>query len=412
MSRILFAPETFNLGETSRGVEVVRELARRGHEALFMGYSTRFADYVRNAGFTLKLLEPALSETEADALIAVDQGRSLRHPFTTSMVRQRVNSELELIRSWRPDVIVIGTTLSIFLSARIAGVPLAYVKPFPLSRGHLARVRQLPLFAGSGVLANIGNRAAGTLARRLAPRIRWKPSSFVRVAREHGLDLAGSTLGFMACDVDLIASLFPLIDARPMAPGEVAVGPVYARSDASLPESLVALKSRTRPCVYVGLGSSGNARLANRLLSQLGEMDVDVITSAGRFLDDAARRDLPDSIQVFDFLLANQLAGLIDASIIHGGEGTVQTACASGVPFAGIGLQLEQRCNIDECVRFGNALRFTPADVRRGRLPALVTRLLTDAGLRRRARTLADIASQYDGPATCADEILALVAED
>lgn len=249
MSRILFAPETFNLGETSRGVEVARELDRRGHEVLFMGYSTRFADYVRNAGFTLKLLEPALSETEADALIAVDQGRSLRHPFATSMVRQRVNSELELIRSWRPDVIVIGTTLSIFLSARIAGVPLAYVKPFPLSRGHLARVRQLPLFAGSGVLANIGNRAAGTLARRLAPRIRWKPSSFVRVAREHGLDLAGSTLGFMACDVDLIASLFPLIDARPMAPGEVVVGPVYARSDASLPESLVALKSRTRPCI-------------------------------------------------------------------------------------------------------------------------------------------------------------------
>nr|WP_225752423.1 hypothetical protein [Pseudoclavibacter sp. Marseille-Q3772] len=39
MSRILFAPETFNLGETSRGVEVARELARRGYDVLFMGYS-------------------------------------------------------------------------------------------------------------------------------------------------------------------------------------------------------------------------------------------------------------------------------------------------------------------------------------------------------------------------------------
>ncbi|WP_246957401.1 nucleotide disphospho-sugar-binding domain-containing protein [Brachybacterium sp. Marseille-Q7125] len=408
MSRILFAPETFNLGETSRGVEVARVLARRGHDVLFMGYSPRFANCVRDAGFALNLLEPSLSDADADALIAVDQGRRLRHPFTTSMVRQRVDSELALIRSWRPDVIVIGTTLSIFLSARIAGVPLSYVKPFPLSRGHLAHVRALPMFAGNGRAAQMGNQLAGTLARRLAPRIRWKPSSFSRVAHEHGLDLTGPTLALLASDADLIASPFPLIDSRPLAAGEAAVGPVYSRSDAALPASLSALASRSRPCVYVGLGSSGNAGLAHRLLSQLGEMDIDVITSTGRFLDEAARCSLPDSIRIFDFLPAHRLAGLVDASIIHGGEGTVQTACASGVPFAGIGLQLEQRCNIDECVRYGNALRFTPADVRKGRLPAIVTRLLTDEVLQRRARVLRDIVNQFDGPSACADRILAL----
>ena len=377
-----------------------------------MGYSPRFAGYVRDAGFPLELLEPALSEADADALIAVDQGRGLRHPFTTAMIRQRVDSELALIRSWQPDAIVIGTTLSIFLSARIAGVPLAYVKPFPLSRGHLANVRELPLFVGNGTVARAGNRAAGALARFLAPRIRWKPSSFSRVAREKGLDLSGPTLALMASDADLIASPFPLIDSRPLAAGETAVGPVYGRSDAELPESLSAFTSRSRPCIYVGLGSSGNAGLAHRLLCQLGEMDVDVITSTGRFLDEAARRSLPDSIQVFDFLPAHRLAGLVDASIIHGGEGTVQTACASGAPFAGIGLQLEQRCNIDECVRYGNALRFTPADVRKGRVPAFVTRLLTDEGLQHRARVLGGIASQFDGPSACADQILALASQD
>lgn len=60
-ARILFAPETFNLGETSRGVEVARELSARGHEVRFMGYSRRFAGYVRDAGFDLELLEPELS---------------------------------------------------------------------------------------------------------------------------------------------------------------------------------------------------------------------------------------------------------------------------------------------------------------------------------------------------------------
>lgn len=81
--RILFAPETFNLGETSRTVEVAKHLVRLGHEVLFIGYSTRFAEYIRRAGFTLELLDPELSQEEADQVIAADQGRSLRHPFST-----------------------------------------------------------------------------------------------------------------------------------------------------------------------------------------------------------------------------------------------------------------------------------------------------------------------------------------
>lgn len=407
-ARVLFAPETFNLGETSRGVEVARELRNRGHEVRFMGYSRRFADYVRDAGFTLDLLEPELSEADADALIAVDQGRGIRHPFTETVIRERVRSELNLIGRWKPNVIVIGTTLSIFLSARIAGVPLAYVKPFPLSRGHLAHVRELPLVAGDGPAARWTNRRAADLARAASSRVRWKPASFRTVAREHGLELPRTTLDALAGDVDLIASIFPTLDGRPLAPGEVTVGPVYARGDGQLPVDVSALAERSRPAVYVGLGSSGNGELARTILRELAPLDLDVVTTSGRFLTDADRRSLPDSVRVYDYLPAHKLAGLVDASVIHGGEGTVQTACASGVPFAGIGLQLEQRCNIDECVRYGNAIRFTEADLRRGRLPGIVNRLLHDDVLRTWATRLADVAAELDGPAACADEILSL----
>lgn len=406
--RILFAPETFNLGETSRGVEVAREIESRGHEVRFMGYSRRFDEYVRDAGFTLDLLEPELSEADADALIAVDQGRGIRHPFTEAVIRERVRSELALIERWKPDVIVIGTTLSIFLSARIAGVPLAYVKPFPLSRGHLTHARSLPVAADTGTMARVTNRAAGALARIVIPRVRWKPAAFRTVAREYGLDLPGATLDCLAGEVDLIASLFPVLDGRPLAPGELAVGPVYARGGDELPAEVRALASRSRPAVYAGLGSSGNGDLARAILRALTPMDLDIVTTAGRFLTAGDRRDLPTSVQVYDYLPTHRLAGLVDASIIHGGEGTVQTACASGVPFAGIGLQLEQRCNIDECVRYGNAVRFTEADLRHGKIPGIVDRLLHDDVLRTWASRLAAVSAEIDGPAACADAILAL----
>lgn len=401
------APETFNLGETSRGVEVARALRDDGHEVRFMGYSHRYADYIRDAGFPLDLLTPELSEADADQLIRADQGKTLRHPFTTEVVRERVASELELIESWRPDAIVIGTTLSMFLSARIAGVPLIYVRPWPMSSGHLRTMRSYPVSR-----VPVLNRMAAGLLRGVVGRVGFKPRSFRQVAAEHRLDLPRLTIDAIDGDLNLIASLFPHLDGRPLQPNEKSVGPIFARSDSPLPESVAALARRTRPVVYVGLGSSGNGRLARRILTRLGDCDVDVLTSTGTLLSPAQRRGLPGNVAVHDFLPAHRLGGLIDAAVIHGGEGTVQTMCSIGVPFAGIGLQAEQRINIDECVRHGNALALTPRQVRRGMLPGVVDTLLHDAALRDTAADLAVTMSDLDGAATSARLIADYVARE
>jgi len=406
--RVLFAPETFNLGETSRGVEVARALREHGHDVHFMGYSQRFAGYVRDAGFTLDLLEPELGEEDADQLIAVDQGRSLRNPLTTTVLRTRVASELALIERWRPDAIVIGSTMSMFISARAAGVPLVYVKPYAMSRSHLAAMTEFPVTSGSGALAGLVNSGAGAVVRRVVPAVRWKPAAFRRVAAEHQVELPARTVEAIGADLNLIASLFPALQEREMAQGETAVGPVYATADGELPEQVRAFATRERPVLYVGMGSSANRRLALGVLEQVAHLDVDVVTSAGRYLSDGDRAGLPWNVQVYDFLPAHRLVGLIDAAVIHGGEGSVQTACASGVPFAGIGLQAEQRINVTDCVRNGNALQFTARDVRRGRLGGIVQRLLHDPALRQAASTVQEQMRALDGPGRSAELIAAL----
>ncbi len=60
-----------------------------------------------------------------------------------------------------------------------------------------------------------------------------------------------------------------------------------------------------------------------------------------------------------EYLPSHLLHEHIDFSFIHGGEGTVQTACASGKPFIGIGMHYEQCCNIQYCVAYGNAIALT-----------------------------------------------------
>lgn len=408
--RILFAPETFNLGETSRAVEVARAVRDAGHEVRFMGYSRRFADHITSAGFDLELLDPELSEADADRLIAVDQGRAIRHPFTTSMIRERVRSELALIERWQPHVIVIGTTLSLFISARAAHVPLVYVRPLAMSRGHLTSMTTFPLVMARGGFGSAVNRLAGTATRTAATALRWKPRSFRVVAAERGVRLPDRTVDALDADVNLIVSAWPVPSSK-LADNEHLVGPVYARTDGELPAELLEFEDRRRPVVYVGLGSSARRSSARSILGRLAPMDIDIVTTAGRYLTDDDRASLPANIRVYDFLPAHQLVGLIDASVIHGGEGTVQTACASGAPFAGIGLQPEQRFNLDECARFGNALRFSTSDVRRRRLPGLVERLLHDEGMRQAARVLADRIRDLDGAAVSAAHIIDLARE-
>lgn len=107
-----------------------------------MGYSQRFGFVITDAGFEFRLLDPTLTDAQADQLLAFDQGRSLRHPFTPEMLGARVINERALIRELGAEAVVIGTTVSQLISARAERVPLAYVKPFAYSSPHLRGMRR------------------------------------------------------------------------------------------------------------------------------------------------------------------------------------------------------------------------------------------------------------------------------
>ncbi|MCI2266226.1 hypothetical protein [Sediminivirga luteola] len=170
---VLFAPETFNLAEVTRGVEVARRLSRLTGDVdcVFAGYSRRYAHIVKEAGFVFRPLEPELTDRQADQLIAVDQGRGLRHPFTTRMLAERVSNERALIRELAADAVVVGTTLSQFVSARAEGVPLVYAKPFAYSLPHVRHMRSTGVLGRRTVAARILDGAAATAVRTVLPRI-------------------------------------------------------------------------------------------------------------------------------------------------------------------------------------------------------------------------------------------------
>ena len=140
MSRILFSPESFNMGETTRCIEIARVARERGHTVLFHVYSPKYLGLLESAGLPVHLREPIMSDAEAEQIMALDQGRGVRHPFTTDMVRRRVAAELEAIRDFSADAVVIGSNLTMLLStSKHTGVPIFYARPYAYSSTYFSK---------------------------------------------------------------------------------------------------------------------------------------------------------------------------------------------------------------------------------------------------------------------------------
>lgn len=391
--RIVFSPESYNLGETTRCIEVANAAREAGHDVIFHAYSERYVGLIRDAGHPVRLGSPVMTDRQARQVMALDQGRGISHPFTLDTVRRRVSGELAVLRD--ADAAVVGSNPTMFISARAAGVPLFYVRPYFMSRSYFLNVDD-PF------------RAPAPL-RWAARRITWKPRSFARVAAEHGVTLPQPLVDAMTGDVDLIASLPPALDARPLSSRDVAIGPVHYRAPDPLPECLD--EDALHPLVYVSFGSSGSPSLLAKTLRQLDTTGVNILVGGGVELPEDVLAGLSDRVHRPGFVPEHRLRHRIDAAFIHGGEGTVQAICLSGVPFAGLPMQAEQRWNLNECVRLGNAVRMRRSDITRGRVAGILRRLLEDEQMRRQAAELSDRMAELDGPARAVSVIERAVAE-
>lgn len=378
--RLVFSPETYNLGETTRMIKVASAAVDRGHHVHFHAYADKYSSLVTQAGLPLDLSEPRMSQAEADQIMALDQGRGMRHPFSVNIVRQRVSAELAVLKE--ADAVIIGSNPTMFLSARIAGVPLFYVRPWFLSRSHLLNIKD--------------RHRVSPLMRLILHAVRWRPRSFALVAREYGLKLPTRTVDLIMSDVDLITSLFPCLDGRPIDSRDRVVGPIYWQPDVPLPD-FVQNRSKDRPLIYVGMGSSGSPRVLWKVLKGLSGMNVDVLVSGVVDLPDASFTRLGPNFHRAEVVPEHLLRGHVSAAITHGGEGTLQAICQAGIPFAAHPMQAEQRWNIEECVRAEVAVRLRRSDLRPEGIQNIVGQLLRDESLSARASTLADQVSALQG---------------
>ncbi|GAA1762519.1 glycosyltransferase [Agromyces humatus] len=407
MAVIVFAPVTFNLAETTRMIEVARALGP-SHRAEFMGYEHDFVHLISDAGFPYRALEPAWTAAQRTQALDFDQGRAIRSPFTRELVAARVDAERRLIRELGASAVVIGSNITSLLSARAERVPLFYPVPFALTGPQVAQTRRMHLVHGSGILARAADRVATTAFRWLYTRAPVAPRAFTSVARANGVPPLRTVASMLEADVNLLTVMPWELDGYDLPDDYRRVGPMFAHIDAPMPSVVGELAAAPEPLVYLGLGSSADRRLALAAAEVLGDLPVNVVAPIRHYLQPAD--EVPPNVHVTDLLPAHRLGGLVDAAVLHGGQGTVQTACATGVPFVGLGLQPEQVWNIEVCVGQGNALRVPPKRVGKPDFRAAVERVSSDPAMREAAARVRREFAREDGAAASARLIEAAVA--
>lgn len=102
------------------------------------------------------------------------------------------------------------------------------------------------------------------------------------------------------------------------------------------------------------------------------------------------------------FVPARKVNSFADVVICHGGQGTVQTAMASGTPIVGIATQPEQQMNLEHISAFGAGIRIPYKKWNADRIRKAVFMVLSDNNYTKSAHCLMERINSADGGSECA----------
>lgn len=412
-------PHCAFLSETSRMLAIYRALRAIGEPVSIATHGGPWEYLLDAAGVDWVRLEPRM-DSERCARFLRDLpgiGSPRQSMYSDAEMLAFARSEAEFMRQRGVRMAVAGFTLTTLLSTRLAGIPLAtshagsYVPPvFEASLMPAPSRPVMPLF---GLLPF-------ELQRRFMnwspPRSRIYCSGFNRAARALGVERVPSFAALLLGELTLVTDVPEILGisaevleswAARGATGYRAgttlryTGPLYARLDLPVPERVERFLDKGSEVAYVALTSTSQA-LVRGVVAAVRQTGLRVLVVS-------TVHDLTDldggQVLVERLLPSDRIMPRVAVAITTGGQGSVQSAVASGVPLAGVPLQPEQDLNVHLVERQGMALSVPPQSAGGAALTNAVRRLVDQPTYREQAGRLRTVVEKVDGPAGAAQAI-------
>lgn len=408
----------FNAGETTRGIELCRALVAQDSErergvTVRLAYSTSEPDYaaqIIGSGFEAHPLPVHLDEAIVSGIMAADHDAA-EHVSDLGIARHFIRAVMDEMIGWRPDLVIYGFVPPVGIAAQILRIPSVVYLPFPAYRPWVRRhlLKDLPDDLDNALTA----RAPAPMRRALVNVVSaamlgkgfFKQPTFAAAGREHGWRSEQSDLfAMLAARLQLVADLPTFYRGQDVGPNTRITGSLFSRPREADVDSAIRTMFSPGPHnrIFVSMGSSGEKPYLLAAVEALAAMPVRaVVVVAPRICSLSEVRQhlqVPAHILLTDsFVPAQQVNAMADAAVIHGGQGTVQTAVSAGTPVVGVGMQVEQSTNLDNVVANGAGIRISKRQWTPERIREAVARVLEVPSYRERAARLKSENDNLDG---------------
>lgn len=373
-SGICLLPHCAYLSQTSRMIEIYRALQDRGVTPRVATHGGTHEPALKAAGIDYDLIGPRMDDERCARFLREQpsSGPVGQSAYSDAELRAYVLAEADYYRAHRIHTAVTGFTLTTTLSTRLAGIRLVSEHSAswvpPMFERRLLPAPSTPI---------LGIRSAW-LSNRLPARAKFYCGGFNRIARELAIPEIPSVAALVLGDLTLVTEAPEVLGVPATAienwrPGRGyrpetrlrVTGPLFAHLPIPLPEDVSRFLDRPGPVIYVAITSSPPS-LVREVVQALRPAKARILV-AGTVHDLSDLND-GDRVLVGGVLPSHLVMPRVHLAITSGGQGSVQTAMASGVPLLGIPLPTRTGPERDPA---GTSRGRPPAAAPTGRIPAL-----------------------------------------
>jgi hypothetical protein len=452
--RIAVSTMPLNAGETTRAIEICKSMRDQAATAdldvdikffatLYSpDQSVSFDHLITNAGFELELIGPGYNSSDRKTLFEREHSRKefFQGPMEKQRAFEAIRDTTAALKKYNPTIVLYGFSFDMAaqVGAKILSIPSALYLPLPTDRDFLNEVvfDDLP----PDILAKGFWLLPKSVRRTILHRIMASPYTSLN---QPTLRAAASAAGWnkekkgnpgflwdmLESDIVLVNDLPGNYAGHDLPESCIITGPVFPfdddlSSEASIdPEILRVFDPANKNIkIFIAMGSSGHRNdlveaikaasrsmpednvynvvaLVPRTIGSIEEIQAEVFGSD----------PIPDRVYLTDaFVPAKQVNKLADVAIIHGGQGTVQTAMGACTPIVSVGLQPEQRINLKHVERRGAGIKLEHHQWTEANISGAIQRIVAADSYRECARSVKKEMDLCDGSGTSAQALLAL----
>ena len=412
-------------GEATRAIEIAKGIQESAPENLeeriiFLSRGSRFEQKAIDAGFEIYQAEPKMSGVGLHQDLKMRPGEFVGDK---GIARELIQGEIKAYEDIKPDVVLYGFWPIAGIARRMVKreIPGICFAPLPLTEALPDTISDLP--EQLKLLVKLPYKIRIGIFRSIPKYFKMR----IRLLRHKNIRRAAEELGWqgeplinifamLRPDLLLVNDLPDYYDTR-LFPGYVVfTGPLFSRAgqediDPKIRKVFDPKGGKTK--IYCSLGSSGHKKQLLEVIKVFTEgpgknWNAVILSPSSVCPLQEAKAVLGnrEGVYITDaFIPAQKVNAMADVTICHGGQGTVQTAIASGTPLVGIALQPEQQMNLDHVASYGAAIRVPLDKWNAANITKSVLKILADKNFKESAGRLKEHMNTMDGKKNSAEAI-------